>query len=473
MAKNKSAVSVAKNNVKQGFSSPAAKVGIGVLFVGLCLAGTAAYRLLDTKDVKPGVAQADGYNVQAGDPRGGVGDGATVEAVENANNKNAKASLEQGGSFAGPFTFQTAQAPRLNIKDGFDESGKTDGGKMQYTEEQVLAELRSRAADLDRTDEMAAKTGQQQTNAARGANGGTSGQGGTYAGSQQGNYSNTPGYSQVDAKGNPMPYGVTEKDFNDIVAQLNKLGGERGGYSSLANGRLKMEEKAAQTPAAAQGPTGTHQVAAGASSQGGGAVVGQAAVKKRTAVEAGTICAATTESAIDTDFPTPVFVELQDCKELTGSRFRGTIQRGPADFVVVFNELFLSSKHKFKLVGKAEAISANLDKDGKSGIAQNVDNHWLSRLGSAGILSLAKTEKQFLAARGTTQVTTGVSSSTTVQPLSDKEKNDMRIAGLLEGGMDVITRDTQYGVNRQATMSRDRGTVIGVQFISNVEVTDE
>lgn len=452
MAENIKATNVAKNNIKNAIKSPLAKILIVFFLVAIIGAiGLSANLLNKSKEGPSGDAKGSAYGLQQGLPTGGIEDQRTLEGIEQRDDAAAKQALANGESHVGSFVYEAAQQPKQASEDGFNESPRSTDQGSGLTEEQAMAQLRQRSAELDQAE--------QQRPGSRAA-----------PSQSDPGFTSRPDRMYVDAAGKPLPYGISAEDFQAIAKQLDAVGRGSVSYSSLSNGGLKQAEAVKPAaPAVAVAANNAH-------SQSGTASLGSSSgtlKNKRFAVAAGVICPASAESAINTDFNIPVFFELLDCGPMTGVRARGVIEKTPSDFSVKFVDFLTTDKHDFQFIGKPEGISINIDKDGHPGIAQDVNNHWFTRIGSAAILSLAKTEKEFISARGTSVVTTGTSSSTTVDPLSEKDKNNARIAGLMEGTMDVVTRDTQLGVNRPATMSRERGTVIGIQFLSNIEIADK
>lgn len=471
--------SLAANNLKKGLSSPAAKITMVIFGFALLIVVAIALAMMRQKSQKAGDSTGSNYSVNTKELSGALTDEKTLKAVESRSDKEADAAAQYNESYGGPFVYQASAAPKLNVKDGFNEDPE-GFVKSGQTTEQVMAELRKRSNELTRL--QSPSTAIQSNQGSQG--GGQYASSGNYGSSGNGGYYN--GNSGTGPQGQLAGYGVNQEDFKLIARQLDSLGTNSVSYSSLANGILKASAKgdsdagtlSRSTPVSDTGgsPVGRSpgeilNAARTGNPAGTNSTLGNG--EKKTIAQAGQICAAAPMSAINTDFTVPVFFEVLDCGEMTGVRAKGAVQRGAGDFVITFNQFYPGAKNKFKFSTTVEGVSMNITKDGQAGVSEDIDNHWMTRIGSAALLSLAKTEKQFLNARGTTSIWGGSSSSTTVDGLSSNEKNSMRVAGALEGGMDVITRDANLGVNRPATMKMSANNVIGIQFLTNVEVVYE
>lgn len=441
MASNKeSASTVAKQNLKSAWDNPVTKIGLLVGVLVVIVLGGVAIAMLRGGGKGAGAAQGDGYSVSGGEPRGAV-DQATARAVEaNADRASAEA-MSAGQSFGGPFVYEGAPSDARRgggVVTGFDETGSSAGPSAQV--QTAMAGLRAKAADYDMADE--ARGGGTATATAGGSRG--TGQGGaSRSGSQQ---------------GAPQGYGLTPEAFGQIAGQLASVGTGQVRYESLPNGILS---KPPQAQAAAQ--------------QGGAALVGQATKsssdpREEIAARAGQICGAVPDTAINTDYNVPVFFEILECGVLTGAKAKGVVAKSPDDFTIRFTNLSLDPKKGYKLVAQVEGMAVSVKNDGSPGVAENVDNHWGTRLASSALLSLARTERSFIGARGSTSVNTGNSSTVSIDPLTSQEKRDARVAGLVEGAMDVVSKDVSLGVNRPATMTLSKSALIGIQFMSDVKV---
>lgn len=440
MASNKeSASTVAKQNLKSAWDNPVTKIGllVGVLVV-IVMAG-AAIAMLRGGGKGAGAAQGDGYNVSGGEPRGAV-DQATARAVEaNADRAFAEAK-DAGQSFGGPFVYEGAPSDsrRGGVVTGFDETGAASGSSAQVTA--AMTNLRAKAADYDAADE--ARGGGSAVASSGGSRG--TGQGGASRSSAQ--------------QGVSQGYGLSPEAFGQIAGQLASVGTGQVRYESLPNGILS---KPPQAPVQAQ-----------QGSVGGGGPVAKTSSEPREeiAARAGQICGAVPDTAINTDYNVPVFFEILECGVLTGAKAKGVVAKSPDDFTIRFTSLSLDPKKGYKLVAQVEGMAVSVKDDGSPGVAENVDNHWGTRLASSALLALARTERSFIGARGSTSVNTGNSSTVSIDPLTSQEKRDARLAGLVEGTMDVVSKDVSLGVNRPATMTLSKSALIGIQFMSDVKV---
>lgn len=489
MAKNQKAPNLAKQNLKAGFAAPHAKLMAIVFVVVVILMATLA-SIMMRKDVrKAGEAEASDFQVSAREPRGGIDDGASVKAVESRSDGLADEAQSRGQSFAGPFVFQTDAVQKLNVRDAIDEtSGKEI---IRFTREQVLKDLRTRMTEMDRVEQATAAVNRDATRNSN-TNVATANSSGSGSGSSSGGAYASAASSA--GQGGQIPYGgLSPQEFKQIADQLTTIGSNSMSYGSSPNGLLARSIQGnqgnqgnsrtanttgssisgnQQQSASFANPATVLRESAGGGAQSSGSRSSNPndPTNAITVAQAGDICAAVPENAINTDFMVPAFFELQDCRELTGVRAKGVIQKGAGDFVITFSSFYPKKTHKYKFSSTVEGVSINVSKDGIPGVADNVDNHWATRFISAGLLAMAKTEKQFLNARGTTTIWGTGSSSTTVDGLTAADKNAMRGAGLMEGALDVLTRDTNYGVQRAATMTMNRDTVIGIQFQSNVQI---
>lgn len=475
MAEVKTGTTGAARNLKTAWASPAAKVGVCILVAVLILVAAAAFRLLRQDRRPAGDAEVEAYSVQGKQPRGGV-DAATVSAVERRADETADLQKSRGESFGGPFVFEGASESRgLGQSSGFDETpGKSPVATRQAGA--VIAELKAKAAEYDATETASRSSGangQSQAAASSQRSGG-------------GNLFPPPNNSGPGQGQGPQGQGangaMTQESFAQYSNQLNAVGRTQMQYASLPNGILSRNtQQPSGAPSNSASGGGIANGATGAAYQQTSSSTGTAAPQtagssslrvrgEEVAARAGDICGATPEASVNTDYTVPVFFELLDCGRLTGARVKGSVQKAPDDFTIQFTTMTLDPKRGFKLLGPFEAVAVSVQNDGSPGIADEVDRHWTTRLGSSALLALARTERNFLSARGTTAVSTGVSSQVTIAPLSADEKRSARVAGLLEGGMDVVSRDLSYGINRAATMKLSKSSLVGVQFLNDVKV---
>ena len=439
--KNQSPATVASRNLRAAWENPIAKIGLVVLVFAVIILAGAAIAMLRKNTSAPGAAEGDGYSISGGEPRGAV-DPATAKAVENKSDQESLDARNAGQSFGGPFVFEgEVSQPRSVGGTGFDESGGAGDSGTRQQPSAAIASLKSKAAEYDAAEEPRSGGLSGTANGSTGAR--ASGQGG--------------------AQGGAQGYGLTPEAFGQIAGQLAAAGTGQVRYESLSNGILSRPPA---SPVAAE--KATNSIAGGVA--GVPDVAGTALEKQVVAARAGQICGASPDTAINTDYNVPVFFELLDCGLLTGAKARGVVAKTPDDFTIQFSNFSLDPKKGYRLVAQVEALSVSVNNDGSPGIADDVDNHWGTRLGSSALLALARTERSFLAARGSSTVNTGTSSSVTIDPLSAEDKRTARVAGLLEGGMDVIAKDVAFGVNRAATMTLKKSTLIGIQFMSDVKV---
>lgn len=440
-AKKAEGVKLAKRNLSQAWSSPVAKIGVVVGLVAIVGLGGAAIHAFRGGNAKAGAASAESYGGGGPAPRGAT-DAATAAAVAKQADADSEAAKASGTSFGGPFVFEGAEKERSSsdVTASFDEK---PAANVQKTGP-IFVALREKAAEYD----AAERRGQA---------------GGSGTATSAGGRSSTGSGQSAAGQAGQGPYGMTPEEFGQVSAQLQRVGSDRPVYNWSANGIISKPP----APAADMKP------AAQSVGQGGGLVapgLEKVAAKEQIAARAGDVCGATPESSIDTDYAVPVFFEIVECGLLTGARARGQVVKSPDDFTIHFTNIALDPKKGWKLAGAAEGMAVNIAKDGSPGVADSVDRHWMTRLGSSALLSLAKTEKGFISARGATTLTTGTSTSTSIEPLSAEEKRTARIAGVLEGGMDIVAKDLSTGVNRAATMRLEKSTLVGIQFMADVKV---
>ena len=424
-------VGSARENIRKGFSAPGAKIFIGVFVVVLILIAASGLMYMRRGEANTaGKSQAGNFGVNAAAPRGAT-DPQTAQAASKVADTKGERAAGAGASFVGPFVFADA------------ESSSGQGANQSIA---VMAALRKKALDYDVADNEAIRKPFVSSEPSRDA------------------FRDRPGAIQAAPASSPGGYGLSEKGFSQVTNQLDELGRQPMRFSfsqdGVLSGRARTAEPIATSPSGALFVS-TAQLAAAAS---------VLAKKDVVAVRAGHICPASPESEVNTDYSVPIFVQLVDCGVLTGSRMRGVISKSPDDFTLQFTSLSLDPLKKLRVTGAISAIAVSIDKNGSPGIADSVDNHWLSRIGSSALLALAKTEKQFISQRGSTTVQTASSSSTTIEPLSGEQRRGARVAGVMEGAFDVVTRDLSSGVNRQATMRLARSSLIGVQFMDDVRV---
>ena len=432
---------IARSNLRNAMSSPVAKVGAVAMLITCIGVGGAAVSILRSKGEKVAAAEAQNYAVSAGEPRGEV-DEKTARAVEKQVNQEFESSVEEGKSYAGPFAYAGLGkggpgGSSSNSPDMLDETGAAKSVELAAP---LLAALRAKAREYDAVEPGANGSRGAGASASRGQGGAT----GAGSGAQQ-------------------AYGMSPKDFEMVSGQLESVGKGVVVFASLPGGILTKppaERKQPASESAGAGGSGAQKPSSATS----------ASDKEVVVARAGDICPAKPESAINTDYSVPVFFEILECGELKGARVKGTIQKAPDDFVIAFASLTLPPQSKYKLLGTVEGVSASVAKEGSPGVADDVDRHWGSRLMSSGLLAMARTERSFIAARGSQTINTGTSSSISVDPLSAEEKRTARAAALMEGAMEVVSKDLNYGVNRAPTMTMKADTVIGIQFMSDVKV---
>ena len=424
-----SGTTIAKDNLKKGLASPAAKLIIlGIFVVAIIAALSAGFVFRNTSIAGP--AKVGNLGVQVKAPRGETS-ASVLDAVEEDSNNRSVAASAAGASYVGPFVYASA----------------SEGVAAEASSPALLSALRRKAADYDASEDLQARN---------------SGGGGGSAGSS----SSTQTPSQLTSGQEGGNYGMSPDAFRQVAVQLDVVGRRDFTYDGLPGGAFSRGPVAVSNTSAQGAPimTAAQQVTVQAASQS------QAEQSGRVVARAGAVCGAVLETSINTDYNIPAFVKLLDCGELTGTRLRGQVSKTPDDFFIMFGEAFFDPSKRLKVTGGLQAVSANIERDGTPGVDSKVDNHWPSRLASSALLALAATERQFLSARGTTSTITPTGAVLTVDGLTTEQKQEARAAAVLEGSFNVITKDVGAGINRQATMTLPKNVILGVQFLSDVKV---
>lgn len=421
-----------RRNLRAGFSTPGGKMTLVLILIALVAFVGLGYKAFSTKSgPRAGGADAGGFELSGTKPRGAT-DPMTASAVAKSADEASAEAVARGQSYGGPFVFESNSAAASGAQ----------AGAVNKEVAEIFSALQKKALEYDSSDDSSRAGGTNNTTRTA--------------------ESATPNSQSAD-------YGVGSEGFKQMTSQLDRANRPAIQYDSLAGGVLSLAQAAPSAPpvtAAILSPSSS------IASPGGPAlaITRSEAATEFVAARAGSICAGTPDAKIDTDFSLPVFVSLHNCGELSGARVRGTIVKSADDFTVRFVGLFFDPAKKLKLSGAFDAIAVNVMKDGDPAIADDVDRHWLSRIGSSALLRLAKIEQQFISNRSTTSTTTGISNTTTVEPPSTGQRRSARVAGLLEGTMEVVTADTAAGVTRPATMTTKKTTLIGIQFLDDIKV---
>src|ERR1035437_8454728 len=217
-------IGLARENLKKGFSSPVAKIGLAVLSLTVVGGGLLGAQMLRSSDIKAGAAQAGGLGVNVGAPRGST-DAATAKAVAATADEDAADARARGASFAGPFVFDGGGAT--------DARGGVGAGGVDKTPA-VVAALRKRAAEYDAAEDASSRASDNS--------------GGGHSAATSGGGERANGRSETGA----ARYGVSDDAFKQIAAQLLEVGTKTVGYTTLANGSLT---RTAPTPTSAPAST--------------------------------------------------------------------------------------------------------------------------------------------------------------------------------------------------------------------------
>lgn len=428
---SKSPLQAARANFRSGMLTPAGKLFLGLIAVVVIVAGSFGISMFRSAGSQQpgGTATAAGFGVSGARPKGAA-DPEIAAAVAVKADADAKLAADRGQSFGGPFVFERGGDAAVQIGPASVPGADTSP--------QVFAALRKRSSEFDAGDDSAVRTA-----------GSTVSQG-----------------SADQVSPGVTGYGVNNDDAKKISSQIDSSRSPIVKFDLLPGGILSRPSVLASGGNSVSGDG----VAVVAKTTANTLAAAQDRLVEVVVARAGSVCAATPEASINTDINLPVFVTLLDCGELTGSKVRGVIVKSIDNFTVRFTGLFVDPAKRIKLTGSFDAVAVSIDKDGTPEIADDVDRHWITRLASSALLSLAKTEQQFLSARGSSTTSTGLSSQTSIDPLSTAQQQAARVAGLVSGAFDVVTRDASTGANRQSTMTTKKSSLVGVQFLDDVKV---
>ncbi|MBV5266397.1 DotG/IcmE/VirB10 family protein [Pinisolibacter aquiterrae] len=194
-------------------------------------------------------------------------------------------------------------------------------------------------------------------------------------------------------------------------------------------------------------------------------------VRVRMVARAGDVATATLDRGFNSDDPAaPIFATIQDIDEygrpgpLHDVRMMGKITYTNEQGAIEFDQAVLQDGRSLKL--KAVAITSGT---GRTGIATDVDHHYLERYGSlafGGLVQGVGQVGQMLVAQNST--TTSTASSTTTSGNSVNWGQAAMGATLPLG--QALTAAASQNFSRKNTMSADGQTMIGVLFLEPVTV---
>lgn len=215
--------------------------------------------------------------------------------------------------------------------------------------------------------------------------------------------------------------------------------------------------EATSLQAAAPGTNGTSQTPALAGGAGGKCA--------KPIIQAGDSCYAQLTYGIDTDSPgRDVFARMYQCKGIPESTVIGKYDEAQKDVGATFDKLAIPGRSAITIQAAAFA-----DETGRSGLADNVDNHYFQRFVATGIAALATGLGRAAQLPQGTASTTGFPGSTstvvTQEPISGARQ--VKIAGGEVGtaiGAEIKKQNDSLRPTKTVNASKD----IRVVFLSDV-----
>lgn len=199
--------------------------------------------------------------------------------------------------------------------------------------------------------------------------------------------------------------------------------------------------------------------------------VATAPIRVRMVARAGDVATASLDRGFNSDDPAaPVFATIQDIDEygrpgpLHNVRMMGKIAYSSEQGAIEFDQAILQDGHSVKL--KAVAISPS---EGRTGIATDVDHHYVERYGSlalGGLIQGAGQVGQMLVAQNAT--TTSTASSTTTSG-NGVNWGQAAMGTALPLGQ-ALTAAASQNFSRKNTISAEGRAVIGILFLEPVTV---
>lgn len=189
--------------------------------------------------------------------------------------------------------------------------------------------------------------------------------------------------------------------------------------------------------------------------------------KQRVYVKAGTIMYGVLETSVNSDEPGPVLASIVSGK-YAGSRLIGAFKhQGQQESIIISFDKMAVPKRTKSLDVDVVAIDTET---ARTALASDVDKHYLLRYGSLFASSLMAGYAKAISNEGTTTVSplTGTTTTTT-PPLDNKEKLLVALGqvGTEWGNQTKALFTTPY------TVTVDKGTSVGLLFLSDVEVSDD
>jgi len=179
-------------------------------------------------------------------------------------------------------------------------------------------------------------------------------------------------------------------------------------------------------------------------------------------IKAGTVYFGVINTAINSDEPGPVMATIID-GPYKGGKLLGGITFQKKAVLISFNTLTMPTYSKSIKVN-AFAIDQNT---ARTGIATEVDNHYLLRYGSVFAAAFVQGYGQALTQAGSTTSTTGLSVQTTSPDLSPQQKFYVALGNV---GSQFNNQAAQI-FNTQPTVHVASGTAVGILFMDDVQLS--
>lgn len=176
-------------------------------------------------------------------------------------------------------------------------------------------------------------------------------------------------------------------------------------------------------------------------------------------IKTGNILYATLDSEVNTDEGIDVLATIRG-GAWDGAKLIGRVEQNLSNIRLIFN---LLAPQDDRTALKISAIALR-EQDAKQGMAENINNHVLSRYGSLAAASLLSGYGKAFAYTPGTTVTTATSTTTTTQEPSDKQIYGQAIG---EFGS-ALSAEVKRGFNRQPTYSTPANQGFALFFMNDV-----
>lgn len=189
--------------------------------------------------------------------------------------------------------------------------------------------------------------------------------------------------------------------------------------------------------------------------------------KQRVYIKAGTIFYAVLETAVNSDEPGPVLATVVSGK-YAGSRLIGGFkhQNQQESIIISFTKMSVPKRSKSIDV---DAVAIDTE-TARTALASDVDHHYLLRYGSLFASSLLAGYGKAISQQGTTTVSPLTGTTTTSTPPLDNQEKLLVALGQVGTEWGNQTKPYFY---TPYTVTVDKGTSVGLLFLSDVDITDE